>query len=680
MCGIAGFLIGSDANLLALSNPDAALAAMGAAIAHRGPDDADSVFMAEDGVGLVHQRLSIIDLSPAGRQPMTSACGRYVLVYNGELYNFPDLKADLEASGRAPAWRGTSDTEVMLAAFSAWGIEASLKRINGMFAIAVWDRKERRLTLARDRAGEKPLYYGTVRGSLVFGSELRAICAFPAFDAAIDTTALGQFLRFLAVPSPYSIFRGVHKLPPGHYLTIARGDLQGGLPSPRAYWRAARSYGEARRDMFAGDMTEAVSQLDTLLRRSVKRMMIADVPLGAFLSGGFDSTLIVALMQAQSSRPIRTFTIGFDDPRFDESPHAATVAKHLGTEHIEARVTSREALDTIVRLPMIYDEPFADSSQVPTSILCALAREQLTVALSGDAGDELFGGYQRYFASAQGWKYIRALPRPLRKALANSYTSLAGAMVASLPSSISTHQHGLLKALNPAIVPKIANALSARDDYDLYEGFLSGLDGSAGILHADAGNFDPPGAAQWSELPGDIYHKMMFMDFIGYLPDDILAKVDRAAMAVGLETRIPFLDPEVIDFAWRLPLSMKIEAGRGKLILRKLVEQYVPNTIMERPKQGFGLPIGDWLRGSLRPWAEELLNEHRLRSDGLFDAAKVRALWSDHLSSRYNSQPRIWQILMFNAWLDAMRSYPRTSSASEVRHAGATLSAPKGIG
>lgn len=660
MCGIAGFLIGGGAKFPASSDPDAVLASMAAAIAHRGPDDADRIFIAEVGLGLAHRRLSIIDTSPAGRQPMTSSCGRYVIVYNGELYNFRDLKAELEAAGRAPTWRGTSDTEIILASFSAWTIEASLARFNGMFAIAVWDREERRLTLARDRAGEKPLYYGLVHGSLVFGSELRAIFAFPDFDAEIDTEALGHYVRFLAVPSPYSIFRGVRKLPPGQRLTIARDDFEGDLPSPKAYWSPVQSYVLACGDKFTGDMTEAVSALDTLLRRSIKKRMISDVPLGAFLSGGFDSTLIVALMQAQSSTPIRTFTIGFDDPSFDESPRAAAVAKHLGTAHTEARVTSRETLDTIVRLPTIYDEPFADSSQIPTSILCALARKQLTVALSGDAGDELFGGYQRYFATAQSWKYIKAIPQPLRRAFARAYASIPGSWL----GSFSMHRQGLLKALNPDLVPKIAEALSARDERQLYDGFLSGLGVKADLLSAGDGNYDPPGSSQWEELPGDVFHKMMFMDFIGYLPNDILTKVDRAAMAIGLETRIPFLDLEVITFAWRLPLSMKVEAGRGKLILRKLVNQYVPTEIMERPKQGFGLPIGDWLRELLRPWAEEFLSESRLRSDGFFDVAKVRALWNGHLSSRHKGQPRIWQILMFNAWLDAMRSYPRTISSN----------------
>ncbi len=654
MCGIAGFLVGEGANRLEGVDGPALLAAMGAAIAHRGPDDSGVFFQRAEGVGLSHRRLSIIDLSPAGHQPMASACGRYTLVYNGELYNFAELRSDLEKAGRAPVWRGGSDTEVMLACFSAWGVEASLARFDGMFAFAVWDGQARRLTLARDRAGEKPLYYGLVGGALVFGSELRALCAFPGFDRTIDARALGRYIRFLATPSPDSIFAGVRKLPPGQFLVVARADLAAGLPAPRAFWRATEVFAQARANEFSGTMEAAVDRLDEILRRAIAQRVVADVPLGAFLSGGFDSTLIVALMQAEAARPVRTFTIGFDDPAFDESPHAAAVARHLGTDHVAARVTSKEAMDTIARLPAIYDEPFADSSQIPTAILCALVRERMTVALSGDAGDELFGGYQRYFATAQGWKYIAAAPAPLRRAAAQAYL----ATTRTLPAALTGRRNGLLKALNPDFAPKIAGALAARDEWELYEGFLAGLGAAPDILADRAHDFRPPQASAWSALQGDVFHKMMLMDFVGYLPDDILVKVDRAAMAVGLETRVPFLDPDVVAFAWSLPLAMKVEAGRGKLILRKLVERYVPTALMERPKQGFGLPLGDWLRGPLRDWAEELLSERRLRADGFFDARAVRALWENHLAGANKGQPRVWPILMFNAWFEAMGRAP----------------------
>jgi asparagine synthase (glutamine-hydrolysing) len=663
MCGIAGFLTSAGGNGFGTAAKGLnILAGMGSAIAHRGPDDSGEFFLADEGIGLAHRRLSIIDLSPAGHQPMSSACGRYTLVFNGEIYNFLDIKHELILSGRAPAWRGTSDTEVMLAAFCAFGVEAALEKFNGMFAFALWDRQERRLTLARDRAGEKPLYYGMVRGALVFGSELRALCAYPGFEKTIDPRALERYLRFLAVPAPDAIFKDVRKLPPGEFVMVSRADLDAGLPTPKPYWRSESSFVEARANPLDIDMEQAIDMLDATMRRAVGRRMIADVPLGAFLSGGIDSTLVVAMMQAQTSRPVRTFTIGFDDESFDESPFAAAVAKHLGTAHVEARVTSKEALDTILRLPTIYDEPFADSSQIPTAVLCALVRERMTVAMSGDAGDELFGGYQRYFATALGWKFLKLGPAPLRRVAASAYVAAARGAA----NAFAARRGGLPVWLNPDYTPKIAAALSARDERELYEGFLAGLAPPSDVLRVRA-DLGAPRLARWQHLPGDLFHKMMYMDFVGYLPDDILVKVDRAAMAVGLETRVPFLDPEIVDFAWRLPLSRKLEMGRGKLILRGLVNRYVPANLMERPKQGFGLPVGAWLRGSLRPWAEELLSEARLKNDGFFDAARVRALWGDHLAGSNTAQPRIWPILMFNAWHDAMRDYSPARTASPRR-------------
>ncbi len=650
MCGIAGFMLGERKESIN-GDPRALLSAMGQAIAHRGPDDSGVLFLAEAGLGLAHRRLSIIDLSPAGHQPMNSACGRFSLAFNGEIYNFAELKEELESAGHAPSWNGTSDTEVMLAAFTVWGVEASCQRFNGMFAFALWDREAHELTLARDRVGEKPLYYTMVRGVLVFGSELRALCAYPGFDRSVDAQALGQFLRLLAVPSPNSIYSGVRKLPPGCFMTVTREHLVAGLPAPEAYWKAKDVFASALSNRFGGTLMDAVESLDTILRRSISKRVVSDVPLGAFLSGGFDSTLIVALMQAQSSRPIRTFTIGFDEAGFDESPFAAAVAKHLGADHVEARVTSKDALDTIMRLPSIYDEPFADSSQIPTAILCALVREHMTVALTGDAGDELFGGYQRYFATAQGWNAIKAMPLSLRRSVARAYSTFAH----RAPASLTRKRTGVMRFLNPDFATKIADALSARDDQDLYERFLAGLSAPPHILQDALVDAASPVAEQWPLVPGDLFHKMMFMDFCGYLPDDILVKVDRAAMAVGLETRVPFLDPQVVEFAWSLPLSMKVEAGRGKLVLRKLVERYVPADLMNRPKQGFGLPLGEWLKGPLRPWAESLLSEARLRADGYFDAGAVRRAWHDHLSSARMGQPRVWPVLMFNAWYDAMR-------------------------
>ena len=644
MCGLAG-LFGGGARI------GESAQAMAAALSHRGPDDADAWSDAAARVALAHRRLSILDLSPHGRQPMRSADGRYVAVYNGEIYNYAELRSRLEAEGRAPAWRGHSDTEVMLAAFVAWGFERTLERLRGMFALAAWDAAERTLLLARDRLGEKPLYYGWAGSSLAIASELKALRACPDFEPRVNREALALYARYGYVPSPWSIYEGVRKLPPGCWMAIGQADVDARrLPEPRRYWSLAEVVSRARKDSFRGSEPEAVEALEAVLRQAVSEQLVSDVPLGAFLSGGIDSTAIVALMQKVSGTPVRTFTIGFHEYRYNEAPHAAAVARHLGADHTELYVSDREAMDVIPQLPGIYDEPFADSSQIPTFLVSRLARRHVTVSLSGDGGDELFGGYNRYFWASGLWRRVGALPCAARalgaKAIAllppGAWDALHGACQPILPASLRLSQPG-------DKIHKLGRVAGARDEADLYERFMSlwhesPLKGATGA---------PPTSALCPQVPGlSLQERMMYLDLLTYLPDDLLVKVDRAAMAVSLETRVPMLDPRVVELAWRLPLSMKIGEGKGKRVLRRLLERHVPASLFERPKMGFGIPLEAWLRGPLRDWAETLLDERRLAAEGYFDPRKVRATWGEHLSGRRNWQHPLWVVLMFGAWLE----------------------------
>jgi asparagine synthase (glutamine-hydrolysing) len=636
---------------------------------HRGPDDAGVWVDADAGIALAHRRLSILDLSPAGHQPMVSAAHRYVIIYNGEIYNHLELRHRLESEGRAPAWRGHSDTETLLAAFEAWGIEKTLTRCVGMFALALWDRKTRTLTLARDRMGEKPLYYGWVRGTLVFGSELKALRAHPGFDNAIERRALTLFMRYNYVPAPWSIFENTWKLPPGCYVQFAAAALTpGSSPMGRGevkpYW-SVRDVAEAGLlHPLADNEAAAAEKLEALLKQSIASQMVADVPLGAFLSGGIDSSTVVALMQAHSSRPVQTFSIGFHEDEYNEAEHAKAVARHLGTNHTELYVTPEEAMAVIPKLPTLYDEPFADSSQIPTFLVAELARRQVTVSLSGDGGDELFGGYTRYFWTRSLWRRLAQIPMELRRALQRMLIAVPPACWNTFLAAIHPLlPHRYRVSLAGDKVHKLAELLTLDSPQAVYRYLVSHWKHPAQELVLGAN--EPPTVLQTVDAWPQALHSdgkgnrleamMMFLDQRTYLPDDILVKVDRAAMGVSLETRVPFLDHRVVEFAWRLPLTMKIRGGQGKWLLRQVLYRYVPKALIERPKMGFGVPLDRWLRGPLREWAEDLLSEERLKHEGFLNPAPVQQMWAEHLSGRRNWAYYLWDVLMWEAWLESGR-------------------------
>jgi asparagine synthase (glutamine-hydrolysing) len=645
MCGIAGYL-GASAAFDPSAGPEV-LRRMGQAIAHRGPDHADVWVDADAQVGLVHRRLSIVELSEAGNQPMPSAGGRFVMVFNGEIYNHLDLRERLGEA--APSWRGHADTETLLAGFEAWGVEETITQCVGMFALAVWDRKQRELTLTRDRLGEKPLYYGWQGGTLLFGSELKALRAHPAFAAPVNRDALCLLLRHNAISAPHSIFQGIAKLVPGSLLTLSLAQRDA---EPRRYWDLRDVVAEGLAHPFGGTPADAVDQLDTLLRDAVRGQMMSDVPLGAFLSGGVDSSTIVALMQAQSSRPVRTFTIGVPDQNYQEAEHARAVAKHLGTDHTELEVTPQQALDVIPRLPALYDEPFADSSQIPTFLVAQMARRHVTVSLSGDGGDEVFSGYNRYVLANTLWRRFSKLPRAGRAGLGSALTAVSppawDRLLRPLQSRLPT---GIGQANVGEKLHKGADVMGARSGEDLYRMLVSHWQDPASVV---IGAVEPDTVLTTPALQprtDGFIHRMMALDTLAFLPDDILVKVDRAAMASSLETRVPLLDHRVVAFAWSLPLDYKLRAGVGKWPLRQVLYRYVPRELIERPKMGFSVPIDAWLRGPLRDWAEDLLEPGRLAQEGYFNPAPIRRKWDEHLSGRRNWQYALWDVLMFQQWL-----------------------------
>ena len=661
MCGIAG--------LLSARQIDAAtVRRMTDPIRHRGPDDEGVWIDQEAGVGLGHRRLSIIDLTPSGHQPMISAGGRFVLSYNGEIYNHAALRAEVEAAGGAPegGWRGHSDTETLVEAIALWGLAGTLGKCVGMFALALWDRGARTLQLARDRFGEKPLYYGWVDGDFLFASELKAIRRHPAFRNAIDRNALRAFAARTYIPAPLSIFERIFKLEPATILTTspaACGPGPAGAPSrerPVAhvsvepYW----SYRDVVRqglDRPIEDEQAALEQLEEVLAEAIRQQSIADVPVGAFLSGGIDSSSVVALYRKYSPGRIRTFSMGFAEAGFDEAPYAKEIARHFGTEHHEHYVTVAETQSVIPLLPAMYDEPFADSSQIPTFLVSRFAREQVTVALSGDGGDELFGGYNRYLMATRLWRQLKRLPRPMRAGV--------GGLFARVPARAWNKASPFLPGGgHPSFGSKVRKLFgtmkAARGVEDIFGSFLDEWSGEGSPVLMDG--------ARIEETPFDLavagasdVARMMYCDAVSYLPDDILCKVDRASMAVSLESRVPFLDHRVAEFAARLPASMKFRGGKGKHILRQLLYREAPEKLFDRPKAGFGVPVGEWLRGPLRPWAEELLDAGRLRREGYFDAGKIQERWRQHLRGERDSTPALWSILMFQAWNESMQAESR---------------------
>lgn len=625
MCGFSGIYRFNGFN----SESDAYFGEMATSIAHRGPDDTGTWMDVNAGIGLTHTRLAIVDLSPAGHQPMASATGRYVIAFNGEIYNHLDLRKQLNKQGTFPEWRGHSDTETLLECFIAWGVEKTLQAAIGMFAFALWDNIDQQLTLARDRLGEKPLYWGWFGDALLFGSELKALRMHPAFNADIDRGSLALFLRHNYIPAPYTIYEGVEKLSAGQYVTIKNGQVRSDV-EPKAYWQLNAVVEAGIEDPFVGTDEQAADLLEHSISCSISGQMLADVPLGAFLSGGVDSSVVVALMQKQANKPVRTFAIGFSEPGYNEAEYAKQVANYLGTEHTEFYVCAQDVLELVPRLPDIYCEPFADSSQLPTFLVSSMARQHVAVALSGDGGDELFGGYNPYQFAPKVWARLRLLPLPLRKLAAKCLVGV------SLPEKLKK-----LVAVSPA-----------RDRENFYQLLMSHWQSpedvvlssrSLSTLHSDR--------SQWPRTD-NFEHWMMAMDAGQYMTDDILVKVDRAAMANSLETRVPLLDHRVVELAWRFPLDLKIRQRVGKWILRQVLYRHVPRELIERPKKGFSIPLGQWLRGPLRDWAEAQLNEVRLEREGFFAPAVIREVWQKHLRGKHDYSRQLWSVLIFQAWLE----------------------------
>jgi asparagine synthase (glutamine-hydrolysing) len=643
MCGIVGTCFSR--------HEDVVIERMKDAISYRGPDD-HGIWVDHDcEIALGHRRLSIHDLSIEGHQPMHSSNGQFVIVFNGEIYNFLELRKELEDCGCY--FRGHSDTEVMLAAIEQWDIDGALQRFVGMFAFALWDKKERVLSLARDRLGEKPLYYGWQRGNFLFASELKALRVHPDWQGDINRDAITLYMRHQCIPAPYSVFTGIFKLMPGTYLSIPYGADVGFLPDPEPYWQAKEVAESGVKYPFEGTDSQAVDALDGLLRDVIRDQMVADVPLGAFLSGGVDSSTVAALMQLESDRPVKTFSIGFDEDAYNEAEHAKLVAEHIGAEHTELYVTADQAMEVIPQLPYIYDEPFSDCSQIPTFLVSQMTRQHVTVALSGDGGDELFAGYNRYFWGQKLWRKFSYFPKSMRSGVAAMMQAVSPGrwddcfdiLAPLFPTRFRQQQAG-------DKIHKLAGVLAVESPEAMYCALISCWKNVQEIVLS---GHEPLSVltdqSRWADL-SDFVQRMQLLDTISYLPDDILTKVDRAAMAVSLETRVPFLDHRVVEFSWQLPMSMKVRHGQGKWLLRQVLYRYVPDTLIERPKMGFGVPIDSWLRGPLRDWAEDLLDESRLRNEGVFDPVPIREKWLEHLSGRRNWQYLLWNILMFQAWLE----------------------------
>lgn len=664
MCGIAG--VYDKAPKFVLSGVTATMISK---ISHRGPDDSGVWVDDAAGIGLGHQRLSILDLTEAGHQPMVSADGRFVLVFNGEIYNHAQLRSRLKLPSGV-TWRGNSDTETLLESFATVGIQQTLQACEGMFALALWDRNHNCLTLARDRMGEKPLYYGWQAGAFMFGSELKALKAHPGFLNEVDRNALALLLRHNCIPAPHSIYEGIQKLRPGHFLTLTVADQTAGAPLPvqRSYWDLDDVITAGRSNPFQGSDEEAVDALESTLRSSVSRQMASDVPLGAFLSGGVDSSTVVALMQATSEQKVKTFTIGSANSDYDEAEHAKAVARHLGTDHTEFYLRPEDGLDIIPSLPSMFCEPFGDSSQIPTFLVSNMASKHVKVALSGDGGDELFGGYNRYLDAQRVWGRAADFPAPIRKAMSHGLRSLSpGAWDSAFKHAQRILPQGLHINNAGDKAHKLASVLNATNGPEFYRTLTSHWDDPASVV---IGGTEPPTLLtedkSWTDT-GSFVEWMMAMDALTYLPDDILVKVDRAAMASGLETRVPLLDLPVVELAWQMPTRNKVRGREGKWLLRQVLYRHVPKELIERPKMGFGVPLEDWLRGPLRQWAETYLDESRLRREGFFQPHPIRKLWTEHLSGKRNHQHQLWTILMFQSWLELQNEASTNSCRCALR-------------
>lgn len=645
MCGFAGYLTPSGGKADAMRT---LASRMASALIHRGPDDQGVWVQEQSGVALAHRRLSILDLSERGHQPMVSADGRYMIVYNGEVYNFPELRAELEGSGCS--FVGGSDTEVVLAAISRWGVKTAVQRFNGMFAFAVWDCQERRLVLGRDRIGIKPLYYAWAKdGAFLVASEIKALREYPAFDKEIDLDALSRYFRHGYIPGPATIFAGVRKLPPGTLLTVDAAGLKRRECAVSSYWSVVDEWQAAQRKPWAGSESDAIEAVEQLLGDSVQRRMISDVPLGVFLSGGIDSSVVASLAQARSGKPIQTFSIGFSDDAYNEAPMAKAVATHLKTDHTELYMSAEDVLEHMPAIPNHWDEPFSDPSQVPMYLVCRLARKQVTVALSGDGGDELFSGYDRYAATQALWRKVTRLPGGLRGIAAGMLGVMPPRVLTAFDAMLRPALKAMTKAKRPAhLLQRIKELMGAREFHEFYgwansrklppEGVVAGRDVIAPVFTEEV---------SWGM---DTWSDMSLLDMQTYLPDDILVKADRASMAVGLEARVPLLDHRVVEMAARLPETFKVGEGVGKRILRQVLYRHVPQHLVDRPKMGFGIPLAEWLRGPLRDWAEELLSEKGLRQAGYLLHKPIRKAWTDHLSGKKDYRQLLWSVLVFQAW------------------------------